>query len=70
MPKSYDKNNPLMTSAEILLGSQEAAQELGGDLEDSLRHSGITRRQTLTGEGYLPLHRVINFLNHAADSLG
>lgn len=70
MPLSYDKKNPLMTSAEILLGSEDAARELDGDLTESLAFSGIDRRHLLTGEGYLPLHRVIDFLNHAAESLG
>ena len=70
MPQRYDKNNPLMTSAELLLGSEEAARELGGDLEASLQYSGLSRGQILTGEGYVPLHKVVTFLNHAADSLG
>ena len=70
MPQRYDKNNPLMTSAEILLGSQEAARELGGSLEASLEYSGLTRAQVVTGEGYVPLHRVVTFLNHAAEALG
>lgn len=69
MPQRYDKNNPLMTSAEILLGSEEAARELGGSLEASLEYSGVTRAQVLTGEGYVPLHRVVTFLNHAAEAL-
>lgn len=58
-----------MTSAEILLGSVEAAAEQGGELEESLNFSGITPAQLTTGEGYLPLHRVVMFLNHAAESL-
>ena len=70
MPQRYDPNNPLMTSAEILLGSEEAADELGGDLKSSLRYSGLTRSQIVTGEGDVPLHRVVTFLNHAADTLG
>lgn len=69
MPHRYDRNNPLMTSAETLWGSEEAASELGGDLEASLEYSGLTREQISTGNGNLPLHKVVNFLNHAAEAL-
>jgi AraC-like DNA-binding protein len=70
VPQRYDKNNPLMTSAAILLGSEEAAHELGGDLAASLQYSGLSRGQIATGEDFVPLHKVVTFLNHAADSLG
>tara|TARA_R100001480_G_scaffold10618_1_gene19095 strand:+ start:7968 stop:9086 length:1119 start_codon:yes stop_codon:yes gene_type:complete len=69
LPQRYDKNNPVMTSAEILLGSETAAEELKGSLDASLRFSGISRTQVRTGEGYLPLHKVVMFLNHAAEVL-
>lgn len=69
MAQKYDFNNPHMTSAETLLGSIEAAAEQGGTLDESLRFSGITLAQITTGDGYLPLHRVMMFLNHAADVL-
>ncbi len=70
MPHRYQAANPLLTSAEILLGSQEAAEELNGSLHGSLKYSGISRAQLVSGEGYLPLHQVVNFLNHAAQALG
>lgn len=58
-----------MTSAALLLGSVEAAEELNGDLAPSLEYSGINREQIVSGEGYLPLHQVVMFLNHAAEHL-
>ena len=66
MPNLYDKNNPLTTSAEILLGSENAAEEHNIDLDASLVASGLSRDQIASGEGYLPLHKVVAFLNHAA----
>lgn len=69
MPQQYDKNNPLMTSAEILLGSQAAVSELGGDLAELLDYCGLSLAQVEAGEGYVPLHQVVSFLNHAAASL-
>jgi len=66
--QNYDKNNPLMTSAELLLGSEEAAKELGADLNASLTFSGLNRQQIISGEGSIPLHKVVNFLNHAAET--
>jgi len=58
-----------MTSAEVLLGSLEAEAELAGNLDASLSFSGVSRAQVATGEGYLPLHKVVSFLNHAAEAL-
>ena len=69
MPLRYDINSPVLTAAEIFLGSQEAAAELGGSLEASMQHSGLTPAQVIDGEGFVPLHKVVSFLNHAAQEL-
>lgn len=66
MPAYYDKNNPPMVSAELLLGSLEAAQELGVDLAETLSASEISLDQLQSGEGFIPLHRVVTFLNEGA----
>jgi AraC-like DNA-binding protein len=55
-----------MVSAELLLGSLEAARELGVDLTDTLAASEISLQQVQSGDGFLPLHRVVAFLNDAA----
>lgn len=56
-----------MVSAELLLGSLEAARELGIDLTDSLAASEISLQQVQSGDGFLPLHKVVTFLNDAAE---
>lgn len=66
----YDKTNPPLISAGALLGSLEAAAELGVDLGDTLLAHRITRRQVQTGEGVLPLHCVVDFLNDGAARFG
>jgi AraC-like DNA-binding protein len=55
-----------MVSAELLLGSLEAAGELGVDLTDTLAASEVTLQHVQTGEGSLPFHKVVAFLNDAA----
>lgn len=67
MPNSYDKSNPLMMSAEFLLGCVQAAEEIGADLYPSLRISGIPHAQLVYGEGFLPLHKIVTFLNDMAE---
>lgn len=67
MPLSYDKNNPVMIPAGLLLGSLDAAAELGVPLDETLRVSGVSLRQLQTGEGGLPLHQVVTFLNDGAE---
>lgn len=52
-----------MMSAEFLLGCLDAARELGIDVSETARGSGIPLEQLRTGEGYLPLHKVLMFLN-------
>jgi len=59
-----------MMSAEILLGSLEAARELGKDLTETLAASGISRQQLQSGSGFLPLHRIVAFLNDGAERFG
>jgi AraC-like DNA-binding protein len=67
MPARYDRKNPPMVSAELLLGSLEAARELGVDLTDTLAASEISVQHLQSGDGYLPLHKVVEFLNDAAE---
>lgn len=67
MQTTYDVHNPLLVTSEFLLGSQEAANELGIDLAPSLALSGIEPAQLVSGSGYLPLHRVVIFLNDVAE---
>lgn len=67
MPNSYNKTNPLMMSAEFLLGSVQAAQEIGADLQPALDLSGIKPHHVTTGEGFLPLHKIVAFLNDMAE---
>jgi AraC-like DNA-binding protein len=55
-----------MVSAELLLGSLEAARELGVDLAETLAASEISLQQLQSGEGFLPLHKVVAFLNDGA----
>lgn len=55
-----------MVSAELLLGSLEAARELGLDLTDTLVASEISLQHVQSGDGFLPLHKVVTFLNDAA----
>ena len=66
MPTSYDKTNPPMVSAELLLGSLEAARELGVDLGETLAASEISPQLLQTGDGFVPLHKVVTFLNDGA----
>lgn len=67
MQTAYDVHNPLLVSSELILGSLEAASELGADLSESLTVSGIEPAQLVSPSGYLPLHRVVIFLNDAAE---
>jgi AraC-like DNA-binding protein len=67
MPKRYDKTNPPMMSAEILLGSLDAGEELGADITPVLEANRIDRKLVETGEGLLPVHTVVHFLNDCAD---
>lgn len=65
--RAYDFHNPLLTASETLSGSWEAAREAGIDITDSLRSCGIPPGSLVSPKGYLPYHRVINFLNDVAD---
>ena len=67
MQRAYDLNNPLLAAAETLLGCQEAAREIGIDLSDSLRVSGISPTLLASPKGYLPYHQLSNFLSEVAE---
>jgi len=57
---------PLLVSSEMLLGSREAAQELGIDIFDSLRKCQIDPGLLTSPEGFLQRRQVINFLEDVA----
>ncbi len=67
MTNDYDKANPLMMSAEILVGCEQAAEELGINLEPSLLVSGLSEKNLSGGDTMLPLHKVVDFLNDLAE---
>ena len=69
-PTHYDRNNPLLMSAEILLGSLEAAQELGLSVEPSLALAQIDASQLSHPDQFIPLHSVVDFLNDMAERSG
>mgnify|MGYP001825581443 FL=1 len=60
------KEVPLLVSSEMLLGSREAAQELGIDILDSLRKYQIDPGLLTAPEGFLQRHQVISFLEDVA----
>lgn len=53
--------------SEILLGSREAARELGIDLNPTLTAHGIDPQVLESPEGYLPQEQVVHFLEEIAD---
>lgn len=65
--KRYDRNAPLRMSADILLGSIEAAKLLGFDLSESLEKSGIDRRLLEPCDAFIPIHCVVDFFNDVAE---
>ncbi|WP_438985743.1 AraC family transcriptional regulator [Aequoribacter sp.] len=69
-PTRYDRNNPLLMSAEILLGSLEAAEELGVSVEPSLALAQIDASQLRHPDQFIPLHSVVGFLNDMAERSG
>ncbi|MCR9276859.1 MAG: AraC family transcriptional regulator [Pseudomonadaceae bacterium] len=69
MSNRYDKSSPVMMTASYLRGSMDAADQLGGNIGAALTMSGLTRQQLTDGEGLLPLHAVVTFLNQAANDL-
>jgi AraC-like DNA-binding protein len=66
MRRAYDPHNPALLRSETLLGSLEAAAELGIDLSASLVRSGIAAEQLGSPKGFLAFHKVINFLDDVA----
>lgn len=69
MSGSYDRSNPVLMTAGYLSGSLQAADALGGSLDDALSMSGLSRQQLLEGNDLIPLHSVVTFLNQAAADL-
>jgi AraC-like DNA-binding protein len=66
MRRAYDPHNPALLRSETLLGSLEAAAEIGIDLSASLAASGIAAEQLGSPRGFLAFHRVIHFLEDVA----
>ncbi|BFM14864.1 AraC family transcriptional regulator [Maricurvus nonylphenolicus] len=60
------EDEALFTDSDILLGSWEAAEELGIDLSDSLAVSGISKQQLLSPKTFLGYHQVVTFLDDVA----
>lgn len=66
-PSNYDFDRPKLISADVLLGSLEAAEELGIDLGPSLASNQMERDLLVSPKGFLPLHTVVRFLNDVAE---
>lgn len=66
MLRQYDKNNPTQVSAHILVGTAEAAADVGLSLAPLLAKHGISESQISSGEGKLPIHCVVGLLNDCA----
>ena len=60
------KEASLLVSSELLLGSNEAAEELGIDIFDSLRKYQIDQGLLTAPEGFLLRHQIISFLEDVA----
>ncbi len=67
MKTGYDEKKPLLVSSELILGSLQAAQELGVDISETLKLTGISPVQLVSPSGYMPLHQALAFLNDAAE---
>jgi AraC-like DNA-binding protein len=67
MAKLSGQEGPRLLSSAILLGSREAALELGIDLNATLREYRINPRLLTSPEGYLTHYQVINFLQTVAE---
>jgi AraC-like DNA-binding protein len=65
--KHYDRNAPLRMSADILLGTLEAAAGIGIDISASLEKSGIDRRLLHPCDAFLPIHSIVDFFNDVAE---
>ncbi len=57
---------PLLVNSEILLGAQEAADELGFDIGPVLRRHNISEEHLRTPKGFLSFTQVVSFLNDVA----
>ena len=69
MQKTYDRRNPLLVSYDTLLGSLDAAREIGGDLTPAIQKNGIDARLIERPQGFLPVHKLVGFLDDAAKML-
>lgn len=67
MTEFAEKDRPRLVSSEILLGCLEAAQELGIDLNPTLREYRIEPGLLASPEGFLTHYQVINFLETVAE---
>jgi AraC-like DNA-binding protein len=67
---SYDRSAPLRMSADILLGSLQAAESLGFDLTESLKRSGLEKKLLLPSDAFVPIHCVVDFFNDVATQSG
>jgi AraC-like DNA-binding protein len=67
MAELSGQEDPRLASSAILLGSREAALELGIDLNATLREYRINPRLLTSPEGYLTHYQVINFLQTVAE---
>lgn len=66
----YDRSAPLRMSADILLGSLQAAETLGFDLTESLKRSGLEKKLLLPSDAFVPIHCVVDFFNDVATQSG
>jgi AraC-like DNA-binding protein len=67
MANFSEADTPKLVNSQILLGSLEAAQELGIDLGATLREYRIEARLLESPEGFLTHYQVINFLETVAE---
>lgn len=58
---------PVLVSSEMLLGSRQAAGELGIDISDALATHDIASKQLVSPEGFLTRAQVIGFLETVAE---
>ncbi len=63
----YDAHTPLLATSELLLGSLEAAREIGADLTGALAANGIQPELLVAPRGFLALDQIVNFLNRVAE---
>ena len=67
MLRPYDFENPLLVSAEILLGTLDAAAELGIDISEPLKSNNIDLSVLENPKGFLAYHQLVQFLEQVAN---